>query len=68
MAALPGQAAGKLGGRAVLYYMITTFMAVLLGILLVCTIRPGDRGQNVDDWKPRKSLIEPSDALLDLVR
>merc|ERR550519_2033039 len=32
---------GKIGLRAIVYYMTTTVMAVLLGILLVETIRPG---------------------------
>jgi solute carrier family 1 (high affinity glutamate transporter) protein 1 len=32
---------GRLGGVAVSYYMITTLMAVLLGIFLVTAIRPG---------------------------
>lgn len=32
---------GKLGGTTFLYYMITTFIAVLIGILLVTTIQPG---------------------------
>jgi Na+/H+-dicarboxylate symporter len=32
---------GKVGGRAVAYYMITTVLAVILGIILVTTIRPG---------------------------
>jgi Na+/H+-dicarboxylate symporter len=35
---------GKIGGRAVAYYMITTVMAVILGIILVtryCFVKPG---------------------------
>ena len=32
---------GRVGGRAVAYYMITTVLAVILGIILVTTVRPG---------------------------
>ena len=32
---------GKIGGRAVLYYLLTTFLAVTLGIILCVSIRPG---------------------------
>ena len=38
---------GKVGGRAVAYYMTTTIMAVILGIILVTTIRPGVGGTRV---------------------
>jgi Na+/H+-dicarboxylate symporter len=33
------------GGRAIVYYMATTVMAVILGIILVITIHPGVVGQ-----------------------
>ena len=32
---------GKIGGRAVLYYVTTTLLAVTLGIILTVTIQPG---------------------------
>lgn len=67
MAALPGKASGKMGGYAVLYYLITTFMAVLLGILLVSTIRPGDKGDKEEDGDADR-LVHPVDSLLDLIR
>ncbi|KAG8185171.1 hypothetical protein JTE90_005150 [Oedothorax gibbosus] len=61
---------GKIGFRAVSYYMVTTVMAIVLGIVLVMTIRPG-AGGIVDDEadetkKSRPSL--PEDTLMDLVR
>jgi len=69
MAAIPSKAAGRLGGYAVLYYLITTFMAVLLGILLVSTIKPGNRRAVSDDIKvQRDKLVQPEDAILDLIR
>lgn len=35
------KSSGRIGGRAIAYYVITTVMAVILGIILVITIRPG---------------------------
>ena len=32
---------GKIGGRAILYYLMTTFLAVTLGIILCVSTRPG---------------------------
>ncbi len=34
---------GKVGARAIVYYAVTTVMAVFLGIVLVVTIQPGNR-------------------------
>lgn len=70
---------GRIGGRAITYYMITTFMAVILGIILVTTIQPGiDRGSdsqtNDDDKQTRNETMSSqrhtttTDTLLDLVR
>lgn len=38
---LDQNASGKLGLRAIIYYMTTTFIAVIIGIVLVTTIQPG---------------------------
>ena len=37
---------GRVGGRAILYYLATTVLAVILGIVLVVTIHPGVSGQH----------------------
>lgn len=61
----------KIGTRAILYYMVTTVMAVILGIILVTTIRPGgdgmENGQN-SGAKPTTRYVTTPDTMLDLVR
>lgn len=68
------RSSGKIGARAISYYMITTVMAVILGIILVVTIRPGvDRNANVtlqssqlNSSKLRSTTT--TDTMLDLIR
>ncbi|XP_023342798.1 putative sodium-dependent excitatory amino acid transporter glt-4 [Eurytemora carolleeae] len=58
---------GKIGSRAVLYYLTTTFIAVSLGVVLTITIRPGIGGneEQVKSATGRNSTTV--DTLLDLV-
>lgn len=67
------RSSGKIGGRAIAYYMITTFMAVVLGIILVLTIRPGvDRNETATDGPLLSSSklrsTTTTDTMLDLIR
>ena len=39
----------QVGGRAVAYYMSTTVVAVILGIILVTAIHPGKPGDQGDE-------------------
>jgi len=67
LASLDAQATGRVGRRALLYYFSTTILAVILGIVLVVSIRPGST--TVDEEK--KKDVEPYrtlDAFLDLIR
>ena len=41
VATLDQQASGKLGARAIGYYLTTTLIAVIIGIVLVVSINPG---------------------------
>ena len=68
VANLPLEAMGKLGWRVIVYYFSTTFTAVLLGILLVSTIRPGERGRTPDRADKKDPYVHPIDSLLDLIR
>lgn len=66
LAALDAKATGRVGRRALIYYLSTTILAVVLGIVLVVSIRPGsstaEKGDK--DVEPYRTL----DAFLDLVR
>ncbi|OXA52781.1 excitatory amino acid transporter 3 [Folsomia candida] len=60
----------KIGIRAIVYYMVTTIMAVVLGIILVTSIRPGRSGppDDVVDVQARSRETTTADTLMDLVR
>jgi Na+/H+-dicarboxylate symporter len=59
---------GKIGARALAYYMFTTVCAVVLGIILVVAIHPGKVGAErmKSESKPRD--VTTADTLMDLVR
>lgn len=68
MAALDSKASGKMGVRAVIYYMTTTVIAVFIGILIVLIIHPG-KGSKEEFGKQRTiEQVSPADAFLDLIR
>ena len=68
LARLDSQSAGKLGLRAVAYYLATTFIAVVLGIILVLAIRPGRHAQEVIESGQRMERVNAADSFLDLIR
>lgn len=59
----------KIAFRAIIYYFTTTICAVVLGIILVSTIRPGS-GKDVGSMKGKATtrVVLTADTLLDLVR
>ncbi|XP_051935793.1 excitatory amino acid transporter 3 isoform X1 [Hippocampus zosterae] len=69
VAALDSEVSGKIGLRAVIYYFSTTIIAVILGIILVMTIKPGvsQTAQHIDraGTTPNVTTV---DTLLDLLR
>uniref|UniRef100_A0A674C6F9 Amino acid transporter n=1 Tax=Salmo trutta TaxID=8032 RepID=A0A674C6F9_SALTR len=69
VAALDSDVSGKIGLRAVVYYLTTTIIAVLLGIALVITIKPGvsQKAENIDRTEVTQN-VNTVDTLLDLVR
>ncbi|KFB51102.1 AGAP006718-PA-like protein [Anopheles sinensis] len=61
----------KIGGRAVLYYLATTVLAVILGIVLVITIKPGSNSDEETEEGSGSGVgrnVTTVDTLLDLVR
>ena len=46
----------QVGGRAVAYYMATTVLAVILGIILVSAIHPGSPGKTDDEITKVKKM------------
>lgn len=69
VAALDSNVSGKIGLRAVVYYFSTTVIAVILGIVLVVSIKPGVT-QKVNEINRTGKTPEVStvDAMLDLIR
>uniref|UniRef100_A0A3Q2D3V3 Amino acid transporter n=1 Tax=Cyprinodon variegatus TaxID=28743 RepID=A0A3Q2D3V3_CYPVA len=69
VAALDSEVSGKIGLRAVVYYFSTTIIAVILGIILVMTIKPGV-SQDADhiDRTGTTPNVTTVDTLLDLIR
>jgi Na+/H+-dicarboxylate symporter len=69
LAQLDAQSSGKMGVRALIYYLATTLIAAFLGILLVLTIQPGLRGNPVVINPNSKSAEGRTiDTILDLFR
>ncbi|XP_026129698.1 solute carrier family 1 member 3b isoform X1 [Carassius auratus] len=68
MAALDRRASGKMGMRAVIYYMTTTFIAVFIGIIMVLIIHPGKGSKDEFAKQQKIQQISPADAFLDLIR
>ncbi|XP_072294108.1 excitatory amino acid transporter 4 [Eucyclogobius newberryi] len=69
ISSLDSKASGKMGIRAVVYYMVTTLIAVFIGIVMVIIIRPGKGSR--DSPMDKTGSIEPvqaADAFLDLIR
>lgn len=59
----------KIGSRAIAYYMLTTVLAVVLGIILVTVIQPGSGGKkSVVEEKISTRNVTTADTILDLLR
>lgn len=63
---------GKIAARAIGYYITTTFCAVIIGIILVVSIKPGEMGDKSNDegqtGPSNVRNVTTVDTLLDLVR
>ncbi|XP_017569797.1 excitatory amino acid transporter 4 isoform X2 [Pygocentrus nattereri] len=69
ISSLDSKASGKMGMRAIVYYMLTTLIAVFIGIVMVIIIRPG-KGNRDSPVSSSGSIesVQAADAFLDLIR
>ncbi|XP_020651333.1 excitatory amino acid transporter 1 [Pogona vitticeps] len=68
VAALDSKASGKMGLRAVVYYMSTTVIAVFIGIIMVIIIHPGKGSKEKMHREGKIVQVTAADAFLDLIR
>lgn len=69
IAGLDGKSCGKIGLRTMLYFTATTFIAVLLGIVMAVTIQPGGGAKRTDMARYGSSQkLHSADTFLDLIR
>ncbi|XP_060551511.1 excitatory amino acid transporter-like [Ruditapes philippinarum] len=69
VSSLDAKASGHMGLRTLLYYFGTTFMAIIIGVILVVSIHPGDPVLKDETAVAEgDSRITSLDALLDLIR
>ncbi|XP_054931442.1 excitatory amino acid transporter 3 isoform X2 [Dermacentor andersoni] len=67
--ALDARLSGRIGLRAVVYYFSTTFLAIVLGIVLVTGLQPGAGDSDTSTSKESKArLVTTADTLMDLIR
>ncbi|KAB5559303.1 hypothetical protein PHYPO_G00027510 [Pangasianodon hypophthalmus] len=66
---LDSKATGKMGVRAIIYYIVTTFIAVFIGIVMVTIIKPGKGKRDTPmSTSGRADSVTATDAFLDLIR
>ncbi|RNA28020.1 excitatory amino acid transporter 3 [Brachionus plicatilis] len=62
---LSTQKTGKIAIRTFLFYLTTTFSAVIVGLVLVTTIRPGELGKNAFETNTPKPFIFKRATIID---
>ncbi|KAL7056375.1 hypothetical protein AAHC03_020978 [Spirometra sp. Aus1] len=70
LSGLDAKSSGKIGSYAMIYYVTTTAMAVIIGIVLVISIHPGSTSikESVEVGKVDKRVTSTLDSFLDLFR
>uniref|UniRef100_H3CW43 Amino acid transporter n=1 Tax=Tetraodon nigroviridis TaxID=99883 RepID=H3CW43_TETNG len=69
LAGLDAKSSGRLGTRAMVYYMSTTVIAAVLGVVLVLLIHPGNPKLKANLGQGKKNDdVSSVDAFLDLIR
>ncbi|XP_017278502.1 excitatory amino acid transporter 2b isoform X2 [Kryptolebias marmoratus] len=69
LAGLDAKSSGRLGTRAMVYYMTTTVIAAVLGVILVLVIHPGNPKlkENLGEGEQNED-VSSLDAFFDLIR
>lgn len=69
MAQLDARSSGKMGSRALLYYITTTILAAIVGIFMVLVIHPGDPNIKTRvEGGSTVTKVSTLDAILDIIR
>ena len=69
LAGLDAKSSGRLGTRAMVYYMTTTIIAAVLGVILVLAIHPGNPNLKANLGEGKKNdEVSSLDAFFDLIR
>ncbi|XP_075694946.1 excitatory amino acid transporter 2-like [Rhinoderma darwinii] len=69
LAGLDAKSSGRMGTRAMVYYMSTTVLAALLGVILVLSIHPGNpKLKKQVSVLTKNEEVSSIDAFLDLIR
>ncbi|KAM3923329.1 excitatory amino acid transporter 2-like [Leptodactylus fuscus] len=69
LAGLDAKSSGRMGTRAMVYYMSTTVLAALLGVILVLSIHPGNpKLKKQVSITTKNEEVSSIDAFLDLIR
>lgn len=68
LSAMDTKASGRLGVLTITYYLWTTFIAVIVGIVLVLIIHPGAGAEKESHHGGTGPVMTSADALLDLIR
>lgn len=70
IASLDLSLSGRIAARTIAFYLTTTFFSVVLGIIMVVSIKPGKHkeGDDIDSESTSVRNVTTVDTLLDLVR
>uniref|UniRef100_A0A1B6LEI8 Amino acid transporter n=2 Tax=Graphocephala atropunctata TaxID=36148 RepID=A0A1B6LEI8_9HEMI len=69
MAQLDARSSGRMGMRALVYYLTTTILAAIVGIIMVLLIHPGNPLIKTHvESKPDDTKVSTLDAILDIIR
>uniref|UniRef100_A0A8C4TGM8 Amino acid transporter n=1 Tax=Erpetoichthys calabaricus TaxID=27687 RepID=A0A8C4TGM8_ERPCA len=69
LAGLDAKSSGRMGSRAMVYYMSTTVIAAILGVILVLSFHPGNpKLKRQVSMASKNQEVSSVDAFLDLIR